>query len=124
VHEKLQQITKLGGKIVYAIDFHSTGKDVFYSMPSDYGLHPANLTNDWLAVLDKKMLDFTVLIKPGNNPGKGVFKQYIADNYGVHAITYEMGDHTDRMKIRDIANVAAGTFMQQLLNTTKSDFIK
>ncbi len=122
VHEKIQSITQNGGKVVYAIDFHSTSKDVFYAMPNDYGAKPATMTEDWLALLDAKTPGFEVLIQPGDNPNRGVFKQYVADVYGVHAITYEMDDNADRGKIKEIANIAAETLMESLLSKAKGEF--
>ncbi|MFT5521561.1 MAG: hypothetical protein ACI9IA_002162 [Enterobacterales bacterium] len=123
VHNKLQQIVKEGGNIVFAIDFHSTKRNVFYSMPTDYGAMPALFVENWLGNLDKQAPDFKVTIKPGNNPGQGVFKQYIADNYGVHAITYEMGDNESRNVINSIARVAAKTLMEELMATNKNQFV-
>ncbi|WP_210418717.1 M14 family metallopeptidase [Aliikangiella coralliicola] len=122
VHQKLQNIVANGGKIVFAMDFHSTSKDIFYTMPTDYGIQPPMLVEDWLNQLEAEMPDFKVIIKPGNNPSKGVFKQYIADTYGVQAITYEMGDNTDRKKIISIAKNAAQLFMKKLLDTPKEKF--
>jgi len=58
-----------------------------------------------------------VIQKPGNNPGKGVFKQYFTDKYKAHAITYEMGDNTDRKFINTLAVSAANTLMTTLLNS-------
>ncbi|MFT5451909.1 MAG: hypothetical protein ACI9N9_001395 [Enterobacterales bacterium] len=123
VHNKLQQIVKEGGNIVFAIDFHSTKRNIFYSMPTDYGAKPALFVENWLGNLDKQAPDFKVIIKPGNNPGQGVFKQYIADNYGVHAVTYEMGDNESRNVINSIAKVAAKTLMEELLATDKNQFV-
>jgi len=122
VHEKLQQIVTAGGKIVFAIDFHSTKKDIFYTMPIDYGLKPAKLTEHWLKAVDVAMPDFKVIMQPGNNPDNGVFKQYIADTYGVHAITYEMADTADRKQIQSVANTAAKLFMQTLVDTPAEQF--
>jgi hypothetical protein len=123
VHNRLQQIVNDGGNIVFGIDFHSTKRNIFYSMPTDYGAKPALFVENWLGNLDKQTADFKVIIKPGNNPGQGVFKQYIADNYGVHAVTYEMGDNESRKVINSIAKVAAKTLMKELLATDKSQFI-
>jgi zinc carboxypeptidase/carboxypeptidase M14-like protein len=123
VHEKLLSINQKGGTLVYGIDFHSTSKDIFYTMPSNYGLRPAEITNNWLNRLDKYTNDIKVRIKPGNNPDKGIFKQYFADNFGVHAITYEMGDQTDRKVIIKTAKLAAESFMLELLKTPHKEFI-
>lgn len=123
VHQKLQSIVANGGKIVFGIDFHSTQKDVFYTMPTDYGVKPAMLVNEWLSDLAKKVPSFKVKNKPGAaNPSRGIFKQYIADTYGVQAVTYEMADEGDRQQIQTVAKVAATTFMDKLLETPKENF--
>ena len=61
------------------------------------------------------MPNFTVVTKPGNTPNNGVSKQYFSDNFNIHAITYEVGDNTDRRKIVDIAINASNTLMTTLL---------
>ena len=115
IHQYLQQLVKQGDKIKFAVDFHSTQEDVFYAMPADYGVENPLFVKQWLAHLDEAMPNFSVVVKPGNTPNNGVSKQYFADNYGVHAVTYEMGDNTDRDKINRIAFKAAKTLMQNLL---------
>lgn len=124
VRDKLQAITANGGKIVFAADFHSTKKDIFYTMPSDYGLNPPHLVEEWLGELELRANPFVVRQQPGNNPDKGVFKQYIADTYKVHAITYEMGDSTDRTVIKKIANKASELLMKKLIDTPAEAFYK
>ncbi|WDE09560.1 M14 family metallopeptidase [Thalassomonas haliotis] len=112
-------------KIAMAVDFHSTHKDIFYSMPHDYGVENPQLVNFWLDALQQAIAgeypDFQVIQKPGNNPNRGVFKQYIADKYQVHAITYEMGDDTDRGFIDKLAVKAANTLMTTMLATPRQD---
>ncbi|MCG7532152.1 M14 family metallopeptidase [Psychrobium sp. MM17-31] len=123
VRDKLQAIVNAGGKIRFAADFHSTYKDVFYTMPSDYGLKPPHFVEKWLERLAKVTPQgFTVFGKPGSNPNKGVFKQYIADTFGVHAITYEMGDNTDRVMIDTVAKDASDTLMAKMLATPASAY--
>lgn len=120
VHNYLTKLTQAGKKISMAVDFHSTHKDIFYTMPADYGVEQPFVVRNWLNSLDALYPDFKVIQKPGNNPDKGVFKQYIADQFNVHAITYEMGDNTDRAFIHKLAIDAANTFMQtQLQNNDK-----
>ncbi|MDO6428679.1 M14 family metallopeptidase [Thalassotalea sp. 1_MG-2023] len=121
VHKILSQIVDRGEEISMAVDFHSTHKDIFYTMPTDYGIRQPYLVSNWLNALDKKHPNFNVIQKPGNNPNKGVFKQYIADMYNVHAITYEMGDHTDRKFIRKLAIDASNTLMQTMLKDNKHE---
>lgn len=118
VHQYLQTLVASGQKIKFAVDFHSTQHDVFYTMPVDYGVENRYFVKHWLGALDQAMPNFDVIQKPGNRPNNGVSKQYFADNYQVHAITYEMGDETNRDNIKVIANNAAVTLMQTLMSGT------
>lgn len=121
VDSLLTTITERGEHIAMAVDFHSTHKDIFYTMPDDYGVKQPLLVTNWLNKLDQLHPDFKVIQQPGNNPNKGVFKQYIADKFKVHAITYEMGDHTNRQFIRELAIDAANTLMKtMLINSQKN----
>lgn len=123
VADKFTQLAKSGAKFVMAVDFHSTQQDVFYTMPTDYGMRPATLVEEWLGLLKRNTVSsFNVRNKPGSSPGRGIFKQYFADTYKVHAITYEMGDNTDRQLIIHVANQAADSLMTTLLATSPDRF--
>ena len=123
VGSKLESIVAAGGKIVFALDFHSTQQDIFYTMPTDYAIAPQMLVHNWLDVLKQQVISsFVVRNRPGSSPGRGVFKQFIADTYKVNAVTYEMGDNTERAIIKDVAEHAARTLMTSLLTTPPEDF--
>jgi hypothetical protein len=124
VRDKLAAITAAGGKIAFALDFHSTYYDIFYAMPEDYPLAPADFTTAWLANLqDYTKGLFKVSVKPGSNPDNGVFKQFIADTYQVPAVTYEMGDNTPPIMIDYIARAAAKTLMGSMLTYSPDAYI-
>jgi murein tripeptide amidase MpaA len=116
IHDYLQQLVAQGQKVKFAVDFHSTKSDIFYTMPVDYGVEQPYLVEHWLADLERLMPHFKVKIKPGNNADLGVSKQYFSDQFGVHAITYEMGDNTERDKIKRIAVNAANLLMTNMLS--------
>lgn len=116
VRDRMQEIVANGGKIRFALDFHSTWKNLFYTMPVDYGLEKPKFSETWLKNLEKMLPNFEVDIRPGSSPGRGVFKQYIADTYGVHAVTYEVGDHANRNEISVVAKASAMLLMKQMLS--------
>lgn len=118
INHYLQSLVAKGQKIKFAIDFHSTQHDVFYTMPVSYGVEDAYFVKHWLGRLDKAMPNFDVIQKPGNKLNNGVSKQYFADNYNVHAITYEMGDETNRDNIKIIAKNASTLLMKTMLSNT------
>jgi murein tripeptide amidase MpaA len=116
INSYLQKLSTEGQKIKFAVDFHSTKRDIFYTMPVNYGVEKPYFVKHWLDDLDRKMPHFDVIIKPGNNPNLGVSKQYFSDKYGIHAITYEMGDNTNRNEIKRIAINSANLLMENMLS--------
>jgi archaellum component FlaG (FlaF/FlaG flagellin family) len=111
-------------RLVFALDFHSTQQDIFYTMPSDYAVAPSTFSEDWLKQLkDATVSSFTVRPSPGSSPGRGVFKQFLADEYNIHSITYEMGDNTNRELITHVAQTAAQTLMRKMLSVEPEQFI-
>ncbi|WNC70526.1 M14 family metallopeptidase [Thalassotalea psychrophila] len=116
INAYLDQLVSQGQKIKFAVDFHSTRRNIFYTMPVDYGVENPYFVRHWLGDLDRKMPDVEVVLKPGNNPDQAVAKQYFSDKFGVHAITYEMGDDTDRQEIKDIAFNASNLLMANMLS--------
>jgi hypothetical protein len=118
INNYLENLVAQGQKIAFAVDFHSTRRDIFYTMPTDYGMEKPYFVEHWLATLNEETPNFEVVMRPGNNPNNGVSKQYFADTFNVHAITYEMGDNTDRNDIVDIAHKAATTLMNTMLSDT------
>jgi len=110
-------------KLVFALDFHSTQQDIFYTMPNDYSLAPADFSDKWLEnVKANTVSSFVLRNRPGTSPGRGVFKQYIADTYHVHAITYEMGDNTPKVLIDHVAKISAAELIKHMLATPSADF--
>ena len=115
IHNRMQEIVKQGGEIHFALDFHSTQRNLFYTIPVDYGLKQPEFSKIWLTSLDKALPNFDVEIKPGVSKNPGVFKQYFADTYGVHSVTYEAGDRADRNQIKLVARTSAILLMKQML---------
>jgi len=111
-------------KLVFALDFHSTQQDIFYTIPSDYAVAPSTFSEDWLKQLkDATVSSFSVRPSPGSSPGRGIFKQFLADEYNIHSVTYEMGDNTNRELIKHVAQTAAQTLMTQMLSVEPEQFI-
>jgi len=114
VHDYLQGIIADGGELVYGIDFHSTWRNVYYTIPVDYLDNEPTFSQNWLLQL-AETVPYEVVEEPGSSPDRGIFKQYMADEYGVHSVTYEVGDETDRNEIRITAGSAARVLMQYML---------
>ena len=116
VGSELQRLFRDGGqKLVLGLDFHSTHHPVFYTQIDGETPHLPYFTKGWLASIAAKTPAFKVNRQASANAGRPVFKHYISETYGVPAITYEMGDQTDRALIQQVAVVAAEEMMRILL---------
>ncbi len=105
-------------EVVLFLDFHSTWRNLLYTQTDDEVTNPAFFARDWLAAVDKRLDDdvyeFTREASP--NSGKPVSKNYMWETYGIPAITFEVGDHTDRAGIKVAGQVFAEEMMTLLLN--------
>ncbi|MDP5036118.1 MAG: M14 family metallopeptidase [Alishewanella sp.] len=119
LHTKLKAIEAEGGVIRFALDFHSTNRNVYYTMDHDYvtakgkPLAQPQLVNNWLSSLAERV-PYKIENRPSHNQDSGVFKQYMADEFGVHSVTYEVGDDTDRAEIKVMAEAALRTLIEHL----------
>lgn len=114
VHTYLEQLREAGDTLVYALDFHSTWRNVYYTIPVDYLENEPTFSRDWLQLLAEK-IPYEVDEAPGSTPDRGIFKQYMADEHGIHSVTYEVGDETDREEISVTARAAAQALMEYML---------
>lgn len=97
------------------LDFHSTRKNVFYTQPegsdgTDYGF-----TAEWLSRSRAKLADYTFDRQGAHNVDLPTSKTYIYERFDIPAITYELGDETDRVEIAQTARVFAQEMMTLLL---------
>ena len=110
----VEQNESQGLKLKLMLDFHSTWEDLFYTQPvSD----PPDFASRWLAASAQRLPDF-----PFKHEANPVSEQPNAKNYfyksrGIPAITYEVGDETDRDALRAAAVVFAEEMMRTMLET-------
>jgi len=99
------------------LDFHSTNRDVFYTIPDELATEPELFTRDWLARYQERMPGYDVNRDARHTVGRPISKAYAFDTYGVPGVTFEIGDETDRSLIRRIGREAAIAMMETLLAT-------
>lgn len=115
VANHIVKTTKKGkNKVLFGIDFHSTQKDLYYTLPADYNPNVKGLKDLWLQGIDENFPDYTPDDRPGalNNP---ISKGWFYVQLEAEAITYEIGDETPRDFIREKGRVAARELMQLLV---------
>ena len=124
VHDYLQRLTQGDQRLVFALDFHSTQQDIFYTQAAESPAVPADFVTNWLAALKANTVSsYTLRERASYNPESTVFSHYIVREYGVHAVTYEWGDNTERQLIRHVAAQSAIELQQLMLATPASAFI-
>jgi len=99
------------------IDFHSTNKDVFYTIPDELPTDPELFTKKWLQLFQTRMPDYEVNRDARHVVGRPISKAHVYDTYGVPGITLEIGDKTDRELIKRIGRESAIAMMQTMLDT-------
>ncbi len=101
------------------LDFHSTSKDVLYTQPPEMKTFPEGFTEGWLSAMTARtQRDFSgyrVLAQPGHNAALATSKNYMYATFGIPAITFELGDDTEREFIDQYAALAAEEMMTVLL---------
>jgi hypothetical protein len=103
-------------KIYFAIDFHSTWNDVFYTNTDDKRSNAPGFVNNWLKALEQSIPGYQINAKASGN-GSNVSKGWFDRVFEAEAITYEVGDNTSREFLKTKATIAAEKMMELLLLT-------
>jgi murein tripeptide amidase MpaA len=129
VTNTIKQVVELGGKLKFFIDFHSTLMDVFYTLSLESTITDEQneeekkiakenhtLISSWLTKLQSKLPDYYVnIIDTLSKPTSPTSDRWIQRTFNAPALTYEVGDETDRELIKKVAATAAEEFMNILI---------
>lgn len=97
------------------LDFHSTQKNVFYTQPVGADGTEYGFTAEWLSRARAKLPNYTFDRQGAHNVDLPTSKTYVFETFGIPAITYELGDETDRTEIAETARIFAQEMMMLLL---------
>jgi hypothetical protein len=111
-HFMEQQVAK-GGKFYFAVDFHSTQEDIYYTIdPNQKGNMPG-LVPDLINSVAKKIQGYKPNIRPNDlNEPKISSTSFFFYEFGAEAVTYEIGDGTSRELIRKKGELTAQKLME------------
>ena len=110
----LNEIAKRNGKVWFGVDFHSTQTDLFY-LPDPKDIPSGTtISRQWIDMINKKMPDHPFSPEPSGLTGQ-VSKNWFLHELKTEAITYEVGDNTDREVIRQRGTESALLLMDILL---------
>lgn len=112
----LDELDREGRKLAHFVDFHSTKRNLFYTFPDD-ATDPPRFFTDWFERARPRLagVDYPFENDPSLGDNMTVAKAYINQRYGIPAVTYEVGDETDRDAARRAAVVFAEEFMRLAL---------
>jgi cytosolic carboxypeptidase protein 6 len=104
-----------GTQVWFAADFHSTWRDVFYTLDRELETTPAGFMDRWLEGIGSRLPDYEIDDAP-SGLGNSTSRNWFYREFGAPAVTYEVGDDTDPSLIRAVATAAARAMMELLLN--------
>lgn len=97
------------------LDFHSTKRNVFYTQFKEDETIPPKFTRDWIAGAKERLAGYEFERAERETTDLATSKNYIHRRFGAPAITYELGDNTDRRIIRASSIIFAEEMMETLL---------
>jgi hypothetical protein len=103
------------GRLFLMLDFHSTFRDVFYTQPDEAASSPPNFTVRWLAGIRRRVPGYTAERSASPTPTPTTSTYWAHHTFGIPAITYEIGDNTDRTLLKRVAHAAAEEMMELLV---------
>jgi predicted deacylase len=103
------------GRLFLLLDFHSTFKDVFYVQPPEAVTSPPGFTHRWLDALQARVPDYEVRRSASPVPTPTTSMSWAHNRFGIPSIIYELGDNTERSRLRQVAAAAALEMMTLLL---------
>ena len=101
-------------KLRMFIDFHSTKENVFYALPDR--THPPGFIKAWLTQARARTSNYPFQLTQGPATSMAIAKNYIYSRYGIPAVTFEVGDETNRNVTQAAARVFAEELMQLMLS--------
>lgn len=104
-----------GAELWFAVDFHSTFRDVFYTLDRSLETDPPGITDRWIAYLEEELPHYQVEDSP-SGLATPTSRNWFYREFGAPALIYEVGDGTDRALIREVAATAARGTMEILLD--------
>lgn len=103
-----------GAELWFGADFHSTQRDVFYTLERSLETKPPGMIDRWLDHIAASLPHYTVSDSP-SGLATPTSRNWFYREFGVPAVIYEVGDNTDHDLIREVAATAAQGTMRILL---------
>jgi len=96
--------------VVFAIDFHSTQTDVFYTHVRDLETNRPGLIDAWLQAIRDGVPGYTV-VDESSDLGIPLAKNWFLETFGATSVIHEVGDEQDRELLARVARTSAEALM-------------
>lgn len=116
----VQTTEQFDNDVLVGLDFHSTQKDLYYTLSEDLQSSVFPFKDHWMQGLDQHYHDYTPDDRPStlNTP---ISKGWFYLQFEAEGITYEIGDETPRNFVRSKGATAANELMKLLVLRTTDD---
>jgi cytosolic carboxypeptidase protein 6 len=102
-------------QVYFGLDFHSTDEDIFYVYNPDIISVIPGFTQQWLKGIEAALPGYK-LNQEAFGLESPILKNWFFNEFKAEAVTFEIGDETDRQIIRMKGRIAAEEMMKILLN--------
>ncbi|MBC6412714.1 MAG: succinylglutamate desuccinylase/aspartoacylase family protein [Hyphomonadaceae bacterium] len=122
VRSALERFETGEDRIALFLDFHSTKRNLLYTQTDEEPASPPMFARDWAEAVDERLDDevYSFTREPRPMSARAISKNYMYKNYGIAAITFEVGDATDRDAVREGAIVFAEEMMKIMIRAEES----
>ncbi len=116
VQKFMQKQVSEGGEFLFAIDFHSTFEDIYYTIATELKGNMPGLVPKVIAAMGEDIPGYQPNIRPnGIDAARISSSTSIFHEFGAEAVTYEVGDGTPRDKIKLKGELTAENLMEIML---------
>ncbi|MFD2598958.1 redoxin domain-containing protein [Sphingobacterium corticis] len=116
-----REIKSKDRELYFAIDFHSTAKDIYYTVDPSLSSRFPGFVPDWINGLKEAIPSYHPHVKPLYFEGPTFTAySYFYKNYDAEALVYEIGDDTEPGFIDQKSKLSAKHLIQKLTQADKS----
>ena len=113
----VQKVASSGGKFYFGVDFHSTQKDIYYTIDPERNGNMPGLVPEMIEATGNEFPEYQPNVRPNTDTVvKVTSAKFLFYEMGAESLTYELGDHTPREFVRKKGEISAIKLMELMLN--------
>lgn len=121
IRDYLKSRIKSSDTLRFAIDFHSTHDDIYYTLDPKFKTNSPGLIHKWLTQLKNEIPGYDPNIKPLYfEPPTSTAFSYLFETYGAESLVFEIGDNTPGDFIQKKSRKSAEILLSLLKESSNS----